>query len=444
VKPLVLVVDDDAGVRYTLGEVLREADVDVIDADDGVAALALLAEHAVDLVITDLKMPRMDGMALLRAAKAKDPGLKIVMITAHGSEAAAVEAMKLGAYDYFPKPFDVDRVAAAVARATEAVRLRGENAKLSAALALSRHMVFRSEKMLRVGQLVERVAKKDVIVLITGASGTGKELVASAIVAASRRADAPFVRFNCAAIAKEIAEAELFGHKAGAYTGATESRAGLFRQADGGTIFLDEIAELGLDIQGKLLRVLQDGEVKPVGEDRPVRVDVRVLSATHRDLAKEVEAGRFREDLYYRLDVVRIDLPALAERPEDKEPLIDAFLRKYGERFGLDRPRLTARARERLLARDYPGNVRELENAVERLVALATDEVIDLLDGDGGGEPRAAEPLGLKERVEAYERGLIRGELERTGWNRSEAARRLQIGRVTLLDKMKKYGFSEE
>jgi two-component system response regulator HydG len=440
-RPVVLLVDDDAGVRFTLGEVLSEADVEVIEAENGVDALEKMRDRRADLVITDLKMPKMDGMALLAEIRKQDPSLKVVMITAHGSESAAVEAMKLGAYDYFPKPFDVDAVASVVKRATEAVRLLSENRRLKAELVLARKMIFRSERMMRVAELVERIAPKDVTVLIAGKSGTGKELVARAIVEASIRADRPFVTFNCAAIAKGLAEAELFGHKEGAFTGATSARSGLFRQADGGTIFLDEIAELDLEVQGKLLRVIQEGEVRPVGEDRAVKVDVRIISATHRELTQEVEAGRFREDLFYRLNVVRIDLPPLSERPEDLEPLIDHFVAKYAERFGIENPQLTPSARRRLLSRTYPGNVRELENTVERMLALATGSTIDDLSGEEVG---VTEPLGLKERVDAYERGLILAELKRAGWNRSEAARRLKIGRVTLLDKLKKHNVSEE
>jgi two-component system, NtrC family, response regulator HydG len=440
-QPVVLLVDDDPGVRFTLAEVLSEAEVEVIQAADGLDALAKLSDRPVDLVITDLKMPKMDGMTLLAEIKKKDPHAKVVMITAHGSEAAAVEAMKLGAYDYFPKPFDVDAVAMVVKRATQAVRLESENRRLKAELVLARRMVFRSERMMRVAELVERIARRDVTVLITGKSGTGKELVARALVEASARSSQPYVTFNCAAIAKDLAEAELFGHKEGAFTGATSARAGLFRRAHGGTIFLDEIAELDPEVQGKLLRVFQEGEVRPVGEDRAVKVDVRIISATHRDLHAEVEAGRFREDLFYRLNVVRIELPPLSERPEDLEPLIDHFVKKYAERFGIENPRLAPHARQRLLERTYPGNVRELENAVERMVALATDSTID---DSGGAEVGATDPLGLKERVDAYERGLILAELKHSGWNRSEAARRLKIGRVTLLDKLKKHNVSEE
>ncbi|MEQ9502926.1 MAG: sigma-54 dependent transcriptional regulator [Deltaproteobacteria bacterium] len=438
--PTVLLVDDDDGVRFTLREVLEELDVTVEEASDGQAAIDRLDEGPVDLVITDLRMPRADGMAVLRHAVDRHPGIKVVMITAHGSESAAVEAMKNGAFDYFPKPFDVDDVARVVTRATETARLVHENRRLRAALHLSQHMIFRSEKMRRIAEVVERVGPKDVTVLIHGESGTGKELVADALVATSTRRDAPFVKFNCAALPREVAEDELFGHSEGAFTGAVRRREGLFGRADGGTLFLDEIAELDLSVQGKLLRTLQAGEVRAVGDDQPRKVDVRIIAATHADLAARVKAGDFREDLFYRLDVVQIALPPLRERPADLEPLIEHFVKRYANRFGLKNARLGPHARARLMAGSYKGNVRELENEVERLVALASDDLIEDLGVDTGAET----PLTLKARVDAYERGLILAELERTGWNRSEAARALGVGRVTLLDKLKRYGLSPE
>jgi two-component system, NtrC family, response regulator HydG len=444
-RPVVLVVDDDPGVRFTLSEVLAEADVEVLQAASGDEALQRLAEHEVHLVITDLRMPGMDGLELLARIKAERPALLTLMITAHGSEAAAVQAMKLGAYDYFAKPFEVEDVLASVRRATAAVRLDLENRRLRAELALGRRMVFRSAAMSRVAELVDRVAGREVTVLITGESGTGKELVAEALVAASPRASHAFLRFNCAALPHELAEAELFGHSAGAFTGATRARPGLFRQADGGTLLLDEVGELDPVIQGKLLRVLQTGEVKPVGEDRAARTDVRILAATHRDLQAEVAAGRFREDLFYRLHVVVIHLPPLRDRREDIDPLIDHFLHKHAERFGLPRGTLLPALRAELAGREYRGNVRELSNLIERAVALAPEDGrIDSLDLPGGETTADAsgEGLGLKERVDAFERGLILEELRRCSGNRSEAARRLRIGRVTLLDKLKRHGIT--
>ena len=438
IRPTVLLVDDDEGVRFTLAEVLAEADVNVIEAASGADALELARDRPVDLMITDLRMPGMDGFELMRQVHEHRPGLKVVMITAHGSEAHAVQAMKEGAYDYFPKPFDVEQVMAVVRRSTETVRLGHENQRLRAELGLARHMIFRSPAMSRVAQIVDRVGGRDVNMLVTGASGTGKELVADAIVAASSRSGQPFIKFNCAALPRELAEAELFGHSSGAFTGATRARRGLFREANGGTLFLDEVGELDLVIQGKLLRVLQEGEVKPVGEDRPRRVDVRIIAATHRDLQEEAMAGRFREDLFYRLHVVVIHIPPLRERPEDIDPLVDHFLSKYSQRFGLPRCQLGAAVRARLRSLDYRGNVRELENTVERMVALSGGGFIEE-DEMQDQQPAWSGSLGLKDRVEAFEKGLIREELRRCSGNRSEAARQLKIGRVTLLDKIKKY-----
>jgi DNA-binding NtrC family response regulator len=307
-------------------------------------------------------------------------------------------------------------------------------------------MVFASEAMRRLAVLVARVAPRDVTVLVTGESGTGKERVAEAIVGASRRADRPFVRFNCAALSSELAEAELFGHAKGAFTGATRARPGLFREADGGTILLDEVGELAANAQAKLLRVVQEGEVRPVGEERARTVDVRVIAATHRELEEEVRRGRFREDLYYRLNVVHLAIPPLRERPEDVPVLARHFLSRYAERFGVSPLRVDDALLARLAARPWPGNVRELENAVERLVALSPPEALDL-SLLGGAEPAGAEdraPLPLKERMQAYERGLVVEALRAARGNRTEAARRLGISRVTLHDKLRRYGLGEE
>jgi DNA-binding NtrC family response regulator len=451
-----LVVDDDDGVRYTLVGVLEDKGIEVLQARDGQAALELLLREASDpipLVISDLRMPKLDGMQLLAAlreqvAAGKLPALpKLVMITAHGSERLAVEAMKQGAHDYFRKPFEIDELALVVDRALAGVRLEADLLRLRSERELAENMVFESPAMSRLAVLVHRVAPRDVTVLITGESGTGKERVAEAIVAASRRADKPFVRFNCAALNPELAEAELFGHAKGSFTGAHRSRLGMFREADGGTLLLDEIGELDLSIQAKLLRVLQSGEVRPVGEDRPVRVDVRLLAATHRDLAARVRDGAFREDLYYRLDVVALKVPALRERPEDIVPLTRHFLRKYAARFGVHNLREPADLLARLSTLPWPGNVRQLENAIESLVALSDDGQLDLSGLPGalehGGEAPEGLELSLKEKLEAYEKGLLITALERAEGNRSEAARMLAIGRATLHDKLKKYGLEQ-
>jgi len=446
-RPRALVVDDDPGVRYTLREILEQEGLTVEEAGDGEAALRAYDAAPAPLVITDLRMPRMDGLALLAELVTRAPAPRVVLITAHGSERDAVAAIKAGAYDYFKKPFDNDELLAVVPRAVEAVRLRDENEQLAGELALARTMVFTSASMLALSRLVARVAPKDITVLITGESGTGKERVAEALVRASPRAERPFVRFNCAALSPELAEAELFGHARGAFTGAVRSRPGLFGEADGGTILLDEVGELAPNAQAKLLRVLQEGEVRPVGEERSRQVDVRVLAATHRDLEALVKAGKFREDLFYRLNVVRLHVPPLRDRPDDVALLARHFLDRFAERFGLAALRVPESLLDRLRAHRWPGNVRELENALESLVALSPPEGLDLSllpFGQGAAPAPAAEdgPLGLKGRVEAYERGLVVEALRTARGNRSEAARRLGISRVTLHDKLKKYGLS--
>ncbi len=442
----VLVVDDDPGVRYTLREILVSEGLAVDEAADGAEALAKLEAQPAALVVTDLRMPGMDGMELLRRLVARAPAPRVVVITAHGSERQAVEAMKAGAHDYFRKPFENEELLAVVRRALEAVRLAYENERLAGELALARTMVFASEPMRRLAALVARVAPRDATVLVTGESGTGKERVAEAIVAASRRADRPFVRFNCAALTPELAEAELFGHAKGAFTGAIRARRGLFGEADGGTILLDEVGELAPGAQAKLLRVVQDGEIRAVGEERSRRVDVRVVAATHRDLAEEVRRGRFREDLFYRLDVVHLVVPPLRERPEDVPVLARHFLARFAERFGVSPLVVPDALFDRLAGHRWPGNVRELENAVERLVALSPADGLDLSLLPGGalsaGEERV--PLPLKERVQAYERGLVVEALREARGNRSEAARRLGISRVTLHDKLKRYGLGAD
>jgi len=439
-KPVVLVVDDDAGVRYTLREILESSDAQVEEASDGQEALDWLKEHRADLIITDLKMPRVDGLKLLERLGEIPHAAKVIVLTAHGSERHAVHAMKLGAIDYFSKPFDADQVMRVVERAVASVRMQEENEQLRAELLLSRQAVFTSEAMKKIALLVYRIAPRHVAVLITGPSGTGKERVADAIVAGSPRADKPFVRFNCAAVPRELAEAELFGHARGAFTGAIKARPGLFREAHGGTLLLDEVGEIDLQTQGKLLRALQEGCVRPVGEDRDVKVDVRLIAATNRDLQGEVRAGRFREDLYYRLNVVEIALPALHERPEDVPPLVDFFVRKFADRFGTGPVTLAPALREALVTASYPGNVRELEHRIERLVALSNGGILEEQPGLAQASKDLEGGFGLRERVEAFERGLILQSLRECGGNRSETARRLGIGRVTLLDKMKKHG----
>ena len=438
--PRVLVVDDDDGVRFTLRSVLEDAGLEVDEAVDGEDAwVQLEGESRHDLVLCDLRMPRLDGLGLLDRV-VKTPGApRMILITAHGSERMAVEAMKRGAYDYFRKPFELDELLTVVERAVETVRLAADNDRLEAELALARSMIFSSEPMRRLAVLVRRVARTDATVLITGESGTGKERLAEAIVRQSARAEAPFVRFSCAAISPSLAEAELFGHAQGAFTGAVRARPGLFREAEGGTLFLDEVGELEPGTQAKLLRVLQEGEVRPVGEDRPVPVDVRIVAATHRDLFAEVEAGRFREDLLYRLNVVNLHLAPLRDRPGDVSALARHFLDEFADRFGAGPFRFDEGLRAALARRAWPGNVRELRNAIESLVALSPPEALDLSLLHANQRSPSGRAT-LVERLAAYERGLLVDAIEAADGNRTEAAKALGIGRATLYEKLEKHG----
>jgi two-component system response regulator AtoC len=445
----VLVIDDEASLRYTLEAVLSDAGLGVETAESGEKALAAFEAHGADVVVTDLAMPEMDGMKVLERLRAQDPSVPVLMLTAHGSERVAVAAMKAGAYDYLPKPFDPDELVLAVRRGIETRELRLQNARLRTEASLGRAIVAESPAMKRVLDMVARVAPKDVTVLFTGESGAGKDVIATALHAHSRRADKAFVRFNAAAIPSELAEAELFGHTKGAFTGAQQARLGYFQQADKGTLFIDEIGELALGVQAKILRALQSGEVQPVG-GRAEKVDVRLVAATNRDLAAEARSGRFREDLFYRLNVVPIRVPPLRDRPEDIAPLIGAFVRSYAERYGMGQVEVEPALVEAMRSHGWPGNVRELENTVARLLALAPDDKMTLALWRSLAEPRSASastPPGdpgpshpLRARVEAFERGILAAEFEAAGKNQSETARRLGVSRPALIEKLRKYG----
>lgn len=443
----VLVIDDDASLRYTLEQVLGEAGLTAESCDGGAAGVAAFEARGADIVLTDLAMPGMDGMKVLESLRAIDPGVPVLVLTAHGSERAAVAAMKAGAQDYLPKPFDPDELVLAVRRAIETRVLRLQNALLRTESALGHTVVAESLAMRRVLDLVVRVAPKDVTVLLQGESGAGKEVVATALHAHSRRADKAFVRFNAAAIPAELAEAELFGHTKGAFTGAVAARQGYFQQAAGGTLFIDEIGELALPLQAKILRALQSGEVQPVGGHVEI-AHVRLIAATNRDLVQDVKTGRFREDLYYRLAVVPLRVPPLRERPEDIAPLVDTFVRQYANRYGMGHVDVESALLAALQEHAWPGNVRELENTVARLLALAPDERITLALWRSLAEPRRAAPssgdLGpgapLRARVEAFERGIIAEHFEACGQNQSETARRLGVSRPALIEKLHKYG----
>ncbi|TMA16197.1 MAG: sigma-54-dependent Fis family transcriptional regulator, partial [Deltaproteobacteria bacterium] len=403
----------------------------------------------VDAVVTDFAMPGMDGVQLVQAIHDRDESLPVILLTAHGSERVAVQAMKSGAYDYLTKPFDAEEFSVVVDRALEARTLRVQNRRLTAEKALGHSIVGDGPAMRQLLETISRLAPKDITVLIRGETGTGKELIASLMHAQSHRSARALVRFNCAAIPGDLAEAELFGHVRGAFTGASHARRGFFSQADGGTLVLDEIGELPLPVQAKLLRALQEGEIQPVGAGKVERVDVRVVACTNRDLAEETRAGRFREDLYYRLAVVDLVVPPLREHREDIPALAAEFARRYAERFGMQDVRFQPELLDSLQRLEWPGNVRQLENAVARIVALSTGGEIGLeafaaasaapaADADAEAPPEGT--LSLREQLDAVERSLIRRTMTAVGGNQSEAARRLGLSRGSLIERLKKYG----
>jgi two-component system, NtrC family, response regulator AtoC len=442
----VLVIDDESAMRFTLEAVLGDAGFDVHTADGGAAGIAHFEAQGADVVITDLAMPDIDGMKVLAALRVQDPSVPVMMLTAHGSERVAVTAMKAGAFDYIPKPFDPDELVLAVKRAAENRALRLENARLRTEASLRRPIVAESPAIRRVLDVVTRVAPKDVTVLLTGESGVGKDVLAATLHAHSKRAAKPLVRFNAAAIPAELAEGELFGHMKGAFTGAHAARLGYFQQADKGTLFIDEIGELPLAMQAKVLRTIQSGEVQPVG-GRTETVDVRLVVATNRDLAAEAKAGRFREDLFYRLNVVPIRVPPLRERPEDIEPLVTAFVRTYADRYGMGQVDVEPALVDAFKAHNWPGNVRELLNAVEHAAILCvTPEVmVDDLPGElreKAVEPGAAPAAPLT--IDELEKQHILRVLRECGGHRGRSADVLGINRRTLYRKLLEYGVARE
>jgi len=442
----VLVVDDDKSLLVGLGALLRSAGHEVILAHSGKEALGLL--QGIEAVVTDYAMPEMTGVELIQALRQRDQTLPAVLLTAHGSETVEARAVKAGAYQYVTKPIDSDNLLLVVERALEAHFLRLENRRLTVEKLLGRSIVADSAPMRQLLQQVETIGPQDITVLVRGETGTGKELITSLLHAHSRRAAGPLIRFNCAAVPKELAEAELFGHSRGAFTGAHQSRPGFFAQADGGTLVLDEIGELPLGLQAVLLRALQEGEIQPVGAGRVERVDVRVIACTNRDLAADARAGRFRQDLYFRLAVLDLVVPPLRERRDDIPAIVREFARVYTERFGRPEFQLTAADFQEMTAAEWPGNVRQLENAVARMVALgerrhhAPDSIANPAPESPPPPvpgPSGKEALTLREQVEALERGVISRTLAAVGGNQSEAARRLGLSRGALIDRMRKY-----
>ena len=447
----ILVVDDEPVQREMVGGFLKKQGFEVIAADSAERALELFGQDAFDLVLTDQKMAHMSGLELLQAVHTINPETPVILITAFGTIEAAVAALKQGAVDYLTKPLNLDELLHRIRQVSDRHRIINENRELREALQ-ERHriegIIGESGPMLEVLSMVRRVAPSEATVLIRGESGTGKELIANAIHFASPRARGPLVKVNCAALPEALLESELFGHEKGAFTGAIASRQGRFELANGGTIFLDEIGDLPLHLQAKLLRVLQEREYEKVGSSRPVKVNVRILAASHRPLEDLIKAEQLREDLYYRLNVVTILIPTLRERRSDLSLLIDHFLRRFAEKNGKTIRGLTPEGRDILLRYDYPGNVRELENIIERAVVLARDDVIGSRDLPlTVHEPEIADrdrETNLTVAVEALERRMIRDALARSDGVQTRAAELLGMGERGLRYKLIKYGFREE
>ncbi|HSB72619.1 MAG TPA: sigma-54 dependent transcriptional regulator [Candidatus Methylomirabilis sp.] len=444
---MILVVDNEPSVRMTLTMLLKGRGHPVQEAGDGRSALDFLRSEAVDLVITDLKMPEVSGLDVLRETKVLSPETEVILLTGHGTIESAVEAMRLGAFDYVTKPFEPSELLHRVRNALERHRLLREVRHLRQQIR-EHHgfgtIVGTSLAIQRLAGMVTRVAAADTTVLIEGESGTGKELVARAIHAESPRASHPCVAINCAALPETLLESELFGHVKGAFTGAATAKKGLFEEANQGTLFLDEIGDAPPQIQVKLLRVLQEREIRRVGSTSPIRIDVRLLAATNRRLEELVREGRFREDLYYRLNVVALRLPPLRERREDIPLLAAHFLTRAAKRHGRPVPTLSPEAMALLLEHRWPGNIRELENAIERAVLLAETDTLfpgDLpgsLGGSRGGE--SGEAAVKPRRLEEVEREHILRTLDAYAWNQARAADALGIGRNTLWRKLKDFG----
>jgi len=450
-KSKILIVDDDPAQRKMLHTVLGEESYDVCEAQDGLAAVASVEEAFFDLILLDIRMPRMDGIEALGRIRQLSPGIPVILMTAYASLDTAVNALKSGAYDYLIKPLDIDELKILVRRTLEHTQLTRENVFLKEQLG-SRfrldHIIGHSKAMHRVFETIAQVAPTEATVLITGESGTGKELIANTIHMNSPRSSRPMIKVNCAALPETLLESELFGHEKGAFTGADKRQQGRFQLAHGSTIFLDEIGEMSPATQAKILRVLQEKEFEPVGSSQTITIDTRVMAATNKDLLNEIKAGRFREDLYYRLNVINIEIPPLRERREDILLLADFFLKRHVEKNQKLIKGFTPRATDALMRYHWPGNVRELENLVERAVVLTRGDRIDAEDLPAAMLPKedmseaSGADTGRPRSLKEAEKEMILLTLEETGGNRTQAADILGISRRTLQIKLKAYGIN--
>ncbi|MFH1685888.1 MAG: sigma-54 dependent transcriptional regulator [bacterium] len=446
----VLLADDDSSVRRVLEFKLKQRGLEVATAKDGQEALEKLKEAPFDLLLSDIRMPKIDGIELLDQASRLRPGLKVILITAHATVSQAVQAVKLGAFDYITKPFEDEELFLALDKALQFDNLERENRQLKSRLKQTEQpgkLIGASPAFKAMMSTVKTIAATDATVLLTGESGTGKELVARTIHDLSHRNDREFVAVNCAAIPKDLLESELFGHMRGAFTGAVRDKKGKFELADGGTMLLDEIADLAMNLQAKLLRVLQEHIIEPIGAEKTRDIDVRVVAATNADIENLVRDGRFRDDLYYRLNVVPIHVPSLRERKEDIPLLVDAFLSKVAKDTGVS---VDARLMDTLIDHHWPGNVRELQNLIERMVLLRKSNKLAVRDlpGDFGEfDPRPNRAVvNPSEHLTFHdaEKKLIVDALDKCGWNKSKTAKFLSIPRHVLIYRIKKYGLSEE
>ncbi len=445
----VLVVDDEESMRHMLSVILKKEGYSTATAADADLALELLGSEDFDFILSDIKMPGLGGIGFLKELGQRGQSAPVIMMSAYGSMDSAIECMKLGAYDYISKPFKPDEVVLTIKKAAERESLKRENKRLRAEAERSSNSLYGTDSsMQELRELIGKVASYDTTVLITGETGTGKELVARAIHQEGSRRDGPFIAVNCGAIPANLMESELFGHAKGAFTGAVSSHAGLFKEADGGTIFLDEIGELPRELQVKLLRVLQEGEIRRVGDTKSIKINARILAATAKDLEEEVKGGSFREDLYYRLNVIIIKVPPLRERRSDIVGLSRLFVKEFATRYSKPIVEITEEAMAMLRAYQWPGNVRELENIIERAVILEDgqsigQERLPIFKGAGKGAGLGREVsktgLSIKKGQEVMERDLIQKALETTGGNRTRAAELLEISHRALLYKIKNY-----